>query len=177
VRELRQSSERSVGTDEETDFMRVFTRDLENIADILMFFVPSEAVILKGNDDQNPCPDHGKWSVVDPGLAQYIFGRLMFVSSDESSLVRNACGENDHGQDGSGGRSLVDMLVGSIKRCDVATGLVPVNRCYFEAEGRGLAHVMRVAPTCCVYFVLRKTECVAFGQICKIYVDNLERGD
>jgi hypothetical protein len=29
VRELRQSSERSVGTDEETDFMRVFTRDLE----------------------------------------------------------------------------------------------------------------------------------------------------
>jgi hypothetical protein len=37
VRELRQSSERSVGTNEETDFMRVFTRDLECIADILRF--------------------------------------------------------------------------------------------------------------------------------------------
>jgi hypothetical protein len=69
------------------------------------------------------------------------------------------------------------LLVGSIKRCDVAPGLLPANQCYFEAEGRGLAQVMRVAPTCCVYFVLRKTECLAFGQISKIYIYNLESGD
>jgi hypothetical protein len=92
VRELRLSSERSVGTDEKTDFMLVFTRDLESIADILRFFVPPEAVILTCNEDQNLCPVHGKWSVGDPGLAHQLFGRLLFVRSDESSLVLNTCG-------------------------------------------------------------------------------------
>jgi hypothetical protein len=43
----------------------------------------------------------------------------------------------------------------------------------FKAEGRGLAHVKRVASSCCVYFVRRKTEIVAFGQISKISVYTL----
>jgi hypothetical protein len=96
--------------------------------------VPPEAAILKDNGGKNPCPVHGKWSVGDPGLAHQLLGRLLFVTSDESSLVLNACGENCHGHGGSGGRSLVDMLVGSIKRCDVATGLVHVNRSYLRPK-------------------------------------------
>ena len=59
-------------------------------------------------------------------------------------MVLNAvCGNAANDYAGSVGFSLVDMLIGSIKRCAVAPWLVPVNRGHFEAGRRGLAETIR----------------------------------
>jgi hypothetical protein len=92
-----------------------------------------------------------------------------FVSSDDTSLILAAGGggrdDNDGGGGGGGGSSgvcsLADVLVGSIRRCAVAPCLVPVNRCYFEADRRGLDQVIRGSLNCCLSFVIGNAECVA----------------
>jgi WD40 repeat protein len=179
VRERRANIERSIATGEGTDLLLAFIRDLESIADILRFLVPPEAMILQDNNEETPCPVHGKRSVGDPGLAHQLVGRLRFVSSEYSSVVLGAGGGNGGGDDGGrrGVFSLVDMLVGSIKIYAFAPWLVPVNRGHFEADRRGLSQVIRGGANCCLSLVNGNAECVAFGGWKVISVYNLESGD
>jgi hypothetical protein len=78
-------------------------------------------------------------------------------------------GANDDDDDGGGGggssrvRSLVDMLIGIIRRCATIPWLVPVNIYYFEAERQVLALVLREGGHSCLSFVLGNADCVASG--------------
>jgi hypothetical protein len=108
--------------------------------------VPPAAIILLDNGEENPCTVHGKWSAGDPRLALLLVSSLWLANSDYSSPALEAGGGNDAGggdsDDSSGGRSLVDMLVDTIKRCAVAQWLVPVNRGHFESDRRRLVQVI-----------------------------------
>jgi hypothetical protein len=143
--EWSENHDRSKGNDGRTEFGRCFIRDLEIIAEVFRLCVPPAAMKVQDNGEEGPCPIPGKWSIGDAGLAQQLVGRLRVASSEYSSLVLEASvgngggggsGVGDVGDD-SAGRSLVHMLVSSIKRCAAAPWLVPVNRGYFEADRRG----------------------------------------
>jgi hypothetical protein len=129
--------------------------------------VNPESTILQDNGDENPCTVHGKWSAGDPGLAHQLVGRLGLASSEYSSLILDAASGNGggggDGDDGSGGRSLVDMLVESIKRCAVAPWLLPVNRGHFEADRRCLVQVIQGVANCWLSFIHGDAECGAWG--------------
>jgi hypothetical protein len=179
VRDWRENRKCLRGNDSASAFELGFIRDLESIAEILRLCVPPAAVEFQGNDEEGPCPVHGKWSVGDPGLAHQLVGRLGFVSSDDTSLVLEVGGGNGgcSGGGNSGVFSLIDMLVGSIKRCADVPWLVPVNRFYFEADCRGLAQVVRGGASCCLSFVLGNAECVKFRGWEVISVYDLENGE
>jgi WD40 repeat protein len=178
VRERRANNEGFIGTDEATDFGRGFIRDLENIADILRFCVPPEAIALQDNGEESPCSVHGEWSVGDPGLAHQLVSRLGIVSGENDSQVFGTGGGNGDDAGGSSvGCTLVDMLLSSIKRCVAAPWLVPANRGYLEADRRTLARVIREEWNCFLSFVLGNAECVALGGREEIRVYNLESGD
>jgi WD40 repeat protein len=161
--------------------VRGFTRDLENIADILKLCVPPAAVEKEDKGNEWPCPVHGNRSVGDPGLAHQLVGRLGLASREYSSLVVEAGGRNGGGGSGaigeSGGRSLVDMLVGSIRRRAVAPWLQPVNRGHFEVNRRGLSQVIREEARRCLSFVHGNAAFVAVAGRAVISVFNLESWD
>jgi hypothetical protein len=174
VREWRANHEGSKRSEDGSECGRGFIRDVESIAEVLKLCVPSAAVELLENGEEGPCPVHGKRNVRDLRLALQLVGRLGFGRSDDACVVLEAgggdrnVGANDDDDDGGGGGSsrvcsLVDMLIGSIRRCAAIPWLVPVNRCYFEAERRGLALVLREGGHSCLSFVLGNADCVASG--------------
>jgi WD40 repeat protein len=173
--EWSENHDGSKGNDGGMEFGQSFIRDLEKIGDILRVCVPPAAVELPDNGEEGSCLVHGKRSVGDPGLAHQLVGRLRVASREYLSLVLEAGG--GHGDGGTGGRSVVDMLVGSIKRCSSGPWLVPVNRGYFEADPRGLAVVIRERAQCCLSVVLGNVECVAFAGREAIRVCILDSGD
>jgi hypothetical protein len=165
-------------SDDASQFGRGFIIDLENIAHIIRVCVPPAAMGRKFNGEEAPCPVHGEWSVGDPGLARQLLGRLGHASSEGSPLALEVVGGDGCG---SGGCSLVDMLVRSIKRCAAAPWLLPLNRCYFEADDGALEHIIREDARRCLTFVHGSTECVAVvgRRVTRgvIHVYNLESGD
>jgi hypothetical protein len=74
----------------------------------------------------------------------------------------------------------VYMLVRSIKTCAAAPWLLPLNRCYFEADRRAFEHIIREEAGCCLNFVHGSTDCVlvtSWEVPACIRVYNLESGD